>query len=53
LAVDSILARGPTRIGMMSPLLVASTAAESAVTSQGCATAVGTGFKLLHLTRSC
>ena len=37
----------------MSPLFAASTAAESAVTSQGWATAVGTGSRLLHLANSC
>src|SRR6478609_9353416 len=48
-----ILFAGPTRIGCINPLSPASIAPASAVSSHGCATAVGTGSRPLHLTSSC
>ena len=41
----AIFAAGPTRIGTIRPLAAASIAPASAVSSQGCATAVGTGVE--------
>ena len=52
LAVASILSRGPTRIGTISPRLAASIAPVSADSSQGCTTAVGIGFRFLHVITS-
>ena len=45
-ATSRIFAAGPTRIGTISPFWPASIAAASAVSSHGCATAVGTGSRL-------
>src|SRR5215831_12950390 len=52
-ATSAIFASGPTRIGRMRPFSPASIAPASAVSSHGCATAVGTGSRLRHLTSSC
>src|ERR1044072_5248029 len=49
LATAAIFAAGPTRIGDISPVPAASTAPDNAVASQGCATAVGIGSELAHL----
>src|ERR1700756_1112450 len=53
LAVDSILSRGPIRIGTMSRRFAASMAPDNADSSHGCATAVGTGFRFLHFANIC
>ena len=47
--ISRILAAGPTRIGVISPFAPASMAPASAVSSQGCTTAVATGSRLRHL----
>ena len=49
----SILPAGPTRMGVISPFAPASTAPASADSSQGCATAVGTGSRGRHRSSSC
>src|SRR5215510_5792759 len=51
-AVSLILVIGPTRIGVISPACAASTAPDSALSSQGWATAVGIGARPLHRSRS-
>ncbi len=43
LATPAIFAFGPTRIGLIGPICAAWTAPESALSSQGCATAVASG----------
>src|SRR5215204_1638543 len=48
-ATARIFSSGPTRIGAISPWSPASIAPTSAVASQGCATAVGTGSRPRHL----
>src|SRR5262245_46787012 len=48
-----MLAIGPTRVDKISPRLAASTAPDSDVASQGCATAVGIGARLSHRAKSC
>ena len=45
-ATSRIFAAGPTRIGVISFFAPASSAPARAVSSQGCATAVGTGSRL-------
>src|SRR5262245_15672477 len=52
LAISWILAAGPTRIGTIRPFWPASIAPSRAVFSHGCATAVGTGSRLRHLSSS-
>ena len=52
-AVALILAKGPTRIGTINPSSAASTAPERAEASHGCATAVGIGSSLVHLSSNC
>ena len=52
LAMSRSLSAGPTRMGAISPFAPASMAAINAVSSQGCATAVGTGSRPRHLSRS-
>src|SRR5262245_12233175 len=52
-ATAAILSDGPTRIGVISPFAPASMAPPSAVSSHGCATAVGMGSRLRHLASSC
>ena len=52
-ATSSILAAGPTRMGVISPLAPASSAAASAVDSQGWATAVGIGSRLRQRASTC
>ena len=52
-AIASIRARGPTRIGAISPSFAASTAPRSELSSQGCATAVGVGGSALQASMRC
>ncbi len=51
-AIASMRARGPTRIGVMRPILDASTALASELSSHGCATAVGVGGSVLQKSSS-
>ena len=52
-AISAIFADGPTRIGAISPCSAASIAPESAVSSHGCATAVGIGSSPWHRSSRC